>query len=522
MPAPSPSEKARLDNEPTITHVPTATVAEAVKIEPVPLNREFGDYELLSEIARGGMGIVYRARQKGLNRVVALKMILAGKLAGEDDRKRFRTEAKAAAKLQHPNIVAIYDVGEVDGQAYFSMEYVPGSSLHQRVVKDVMPSRMAAHYMEQIARALHYAHEKGVLHRDLKPANILLDENDQPKLTDFGLAKVVAAAEAAFQPSDPAQPTRTGAVLGTPSYMAPEQAGGLTKEVGPPCDIYGLGAVLYELVTGRPPFKAESPLETVMQVLNQDPLPPRLLNRNVDSDLETICMKCLEKEPKLRYASAEALADDLQRYLQKEPISARSINLLERLGRTLARSHNDKEFRHWGEGLIGLGAIIFLCHLATSVLLREQYPDWISYWGPRSFMLAIIAAGLFRYRPHSLFLPTSSAERVVWAVWLGYMLAFGSMFVVMHVLGSGAEHPHLHVYGPATALSGMAFFIMGAHVWGGCYIIGVLFLALAPAMAHYTASLWAPMWFGTMWGTALFILGARYWVLGKSMADGAE
>jgi len=517
MTAPASPQRADPDQESTIAHVPEKTLAAVKQLEALCGIKEFGDYELLSEIARGGMGVVYKARQKGLGRIVALKMIKSGKLACEDDRKRFRIEAMAAAKLQHPNIVAIHDVGEVDGQAYFSMEYVPGSSLHQRVAKEVLPSKLAAHYVEHVARALHYAHQKGVLHRDLKPANILLDEKDQPKLTDFGLAKVIADAEAA-QPAGEA--TRTGAVLGTPSYMSPEQAAGLTREIGPAADIYGLGAVLYELVTGRPPFKAESSLETILQVLHQDAVPPRLLNRNLDSDLETICMKCLEKDAKTRYASAEALAEDLARYLQNEPISARSVNILERLGRTLVRSQHDKEFRHWGQGLIALGVVIFMSHLATSLLLRAHDPEPVAYWGPRSLMLVLIAIGLYRYRPHSLFLPTSSAERVVWAVWLGYLLAFASLFWVVELLSPGAAHRHFLIYGPSMALSGMAFFVMGAHIWGGCYLIGVGFLLLAPLFAyhgHSEWSIWLPMWFGAVWATALFILGARYWWLGRNV-----
>ena len=515
----APGMTANEDNLSTVTHVPgTPVVAsgDAVSVRP---NNSFGDYELLAEIARGGMGVVYKARQKGLSRIVALKMILAGKLANADDLKRFRIEAEAAAQLQHVNIVAIYDVGEVDGQPYFSMEYVKGTSLHQRVGKEVLPSKLAAHYVEQVARALHYAHQKGILHRDLKPANILVDESDRPKLTDFGVAKVLAAAEAAQQKDNPDQPTRTGAVLGTPSYMAPEQAGGLNKELGPACDIYGLGAVLYELVTGRPPFKAESSLETIMQVLHQDPLPLRLLNRNIDPDLETICMKCLEKDPHLRYPTAEALADDLQRYLQNESITARSVNILERLGRTLARSQYDKEFRHWGEGLLGLALVIFFSHLCTSLMLRADFREPIAFWGPRSVMLICILVGLYRYRPHSLFLPTTSAERVVWAVWLGYLLAFGSLFWVTMMLESGSAHPHLMVYGPATALSGMAFFVMGAHIWGGCYVIGILFMLLAPLLTHFAGSDWSPLWFGTIWASALFILGIRYLWLARSVDE---
>ena len=280
-------------------------------VDGVVLSR-FADFELLAEIGRGGMGVVYKARQVRLNRIVALKMILGGALADKDDLGRFETEAAAAAQLQHPGIVGLYEFGSHENQPYFSMEYISGSNLLQRVADGPLPSRIAAAYLEATARALHFAHQRGIIHRDLKPANILLDEHDRPRVTDFGLAKVLA--------TDSGQ-TRTGAVLGTPSYMAPEQAAA-RKDIGPACDVYSLGAILYELLTAKPPFKGETALATLSQVSNQDPVLPRLLNPAVDRELETICLKCLEKDPARRYDSAEALADDLRRYLQGEPIGA--------------------------------------------------------------------------------------------------------------------------------------------------------------------------------------------------------
>ncbi|HEV3256892.1 MAG TPA: protein kinase, partial [Gemmataceae bacterium] len=277
--------------------------------------RYFGDYELLEEIARGGMGVVYKARHVPLHRVVALKMILHGQLAGSDNRDRFHLEAEAAAQLQHPGIVAIYEVGTHQDQPFFSMEYVDGTSLAQRLQAGPLPGPDAAHYLEKTARAVHYAHQHGILHRDLKPANILLDTQGQPKIADFGLAKILQ--------SDTNQ-TRTGAVMGTPSYMAPEQALA-RKDLGPACDVYSLGAILYELLTGKPPFQGETALATMSLVKEQEPVPPRLLNPKVDRDLETICLKCLEKEPGRRYPSAEALADDLRAFLEGKPITARRL-----------------------------------------------------------------------------------------------------------------------------------------------------------------------------------------------------
>jgi predicted Ser/Thr protein kinase len=278
-------------------------------------------YEILGELGRGGMGVVYQARQTGLNRTVALKMILAGAHAGPEQLARFRAEAEAVARLQHPNIVQVYDVGEHQGTPYFSLEYIGGGSLARHLDGTPVPPRRAAELTEVLARAVHFAHQRGVIHRDLTPGNILLAEDGTPKVTDFGLAKRLDADSSR---------TQSGAVLGTPSYMAPEQAGGKNREVGPAADVYSLGAILYELLTGRPPFKADSVLETLAQVVGAEPAAPRLLQPRVPRDLETVCLKCLEKEPRKRYPSAAALAADLGRFLGGESIEARPTPAWER------------------------------------------------------------------------------------------------------------------------------------------------------------------------------------------------
>jgi formylglycine-generating enzyme required for sulfatase activity/predicted Ser/Thr protein kinase len=296
------------------------TLRDARPVEFVRPQVGLSDYELLSEVARGGMGVVYRARQRSLNRVVAVKMILAGHLASDEDVQRFRSEAEAAANLQHPNIIAIYEVGESDGQHFFSMQFVEGRSLAELIREKPLSAEEAATVVVTMAEAVDFAHGQGILHRDLKPSNILIDAGGTPHLTDFGVAKRLCSDS---------QLTSTGTIIGTPSYMPPEQASG-TREIGAGADVYSLGAILYELLTGRPPFTAQRPTDVLLQVLNVEPVSPRVLNPSVAQDLSTICLKCLEKAPERRYASALALAADLRRWLAADPISARPIGRWER------------------------------------------------------------------------------------------------------------------------------------------------------------------------------------------------
>jgi serine/threonine protein kinase/Tfp pilus assembly protein PilF len=282
---------------------------------------ELGDYELLEEVGRGGQGVVFRARQKSLNRTVALKVIGLGQWASKAHLKRFRREAEAAASLEHPGIVPIHEVGERDGSCYFSMKFIEGGQLDEIVRREPMPIRQAAELIAKVARTVHYAHEHGILHRDIKPGNILLDAKGEPHLTDFGLARLLETESTV---------TRTLEVLGTPSYMAPEQELGEKAAVSSATDVYGLGAVLYQLLTGQPPFAGGTTYETIKLLLDTEPRQPRLLNPKVDRDLSTICLKCLEKDPKRRYSSALALAEDLERWLNYEPILARHTGIFTR------------------------------------------------------------------------------------------------------------------------------------------------------------------------------------------------
>src|SRR5881296_915854 len=321
--------------------------------QSVPMLGELGDYELLEEIGRGAQGVVFRARQKSLNRTVALKVISLGQWASKAHLKRFRREAEAAASLDHPCIVPIYEVGERDGSCYFSMKFVEGGQLDEVVRRTPMSIRQAVELIAKVARTVHFAHEHGILHRDIKPGNVLLDTKGEPHLTDFGLARLIETESTV---------TRTLEVLGTPSYMAPEQAVGNNAQLTSATDVYGLGAVFYQLLTGHPPFAGGTTYETIKLLLNTEPRQPRLWNPKIDRDLSTICLKCLDKNPQRRYSSALALAEDLERWLKHEPIHGRRTGIFTR-GRKWVR-RNQK--------LVATGAACLLVGAAVIWLFRGE------------------------------------------------------------------------------------------------------------------------------------------------------
>jgi eukaryotic-like serine/threonine-protein kinase len=292
---------------------------------------KIGGYEILSELGRGGMGVVYKAYQRGLDRTVALKMVLSGAHASEEQLRRFILEAKAVGHLQHPNIVQVFDIGDSNGLPFFSLEFVDGSTLTKLLAAQPQLPTFAATLAEKLARAMAYAHERGILHRDLKPANVLMTKNGTPKIADFGLAKQIA------ETSDSSS-TRTGTIMGTPSYMAPEQARGDTQAIGSAADQYSIGAILYEMLTGRPPFVSANPMDTIMQVIREEPIPPRLLATKTPIDLETICLKSLQKDIGARYRDCLELAEDLHRFTRGEPIQARPVGHAERLWRWCKRN----------------------------------------------------------------------------------------------------------------------------------------------------------------------------------------
>jgi len=500
-----------LPHSPDQVALPFATIAEAARsvADSVAVNRQFGKFEVLAELGRGGMGVVFKANQTELLRTVAIKMILAGAVARPEDLLRFRTEAETTAGLNHPNIVRVHEVGEIDGCPYLCMEFIDGPSLAQRLADGPLPSKVAGQYVATMARAIQHAHKHSVLHRDLKPSNILLDAEDRPHITDFGLAKRLDL--------DSGQ-TRTGAILGTPSYMAPEQAGG-QKQITGAVDIYGLGAVLYELLTGRPPFRAESPLDTILQVIDRDPAPPRLLNPNVPRDLETICLKCLEKDPRRRYASAEALAVDLEHFLAGEPITARSTNILDRIALALERSQYDVQFRAYGNMLFGFAVIVFLTELAITWLVQSDQPSAVTFRLIQWSRVLLLGLVFWRYRTDEL-LSANAAGRLMRSIWIGYICSCVVLGVTLRIAVGPSVELNGILYPAFAALTGLTFIILGCSYWGWCNAFGLGFYVLAFLMSLDLR--WAPLEFGTFWALVLVIIGIRLRHLGATEKKGIQ
>jgi serine/threonine-protein kinase len=480
---------------------------------PAALPRQFGDFELLDEIGRGGMGVVYKARQKSLHRTVALKMVREAHLASDADRARFKAEAEAAARLQHPNIVTVYEVGSHDAQAYFCMEYVEGQTLAESVAAaGPLPPRDAARLVAQIARAVEHAHAAGILHRDLKPSNILLQRSEVrgqrlgsasdlrpltsdlwPKVTDFGLAKQIGGPESL---------TRTGDILGTPSYMAPEQATG-RKDLTAAADVYSLGAILYELLTGRPPFRASHRYDTILMLLEQDPVPPRDLNPSVDRDLELICLKCLQKPPGLRYPTAAALAADLEAYAAGEAVSTGPSGLGYFVSRLLRETHHAEVLENWGVLWMWHSLMIFLLCMMTQAMQwldvqRHEY--YLALWTGGLFTWGSILWKLRRRAGPVLFV-----ERQIAHAWAAGVLASIAMFVIEVTAGLPAL-----TLSPAIAVAaGMVLVFKAGILSGQFYFYAALNFLVAAVMArvpHYGILL-----FGVVSAVSFFFPGLKYY-----------
>ena len=463
------------------------------------LPSRFGDYELREELGRGGMGVVYRAQQLSLGREVAVKMILRGQLASKADRERFEAEAQAAAKLDHPGIVPVYEVGELEGRPYFSMKNVRGTTLAQLLAEGPLPPREAARMLARVARAIHFAHMRGVLHRDLKPSNILLDEQGEPHVTDFGLAKQI---------TDAASMTKTGAVLGTPAYMAPEQAAGQRGQVGPRSDVYSLGVILYHMLTGRPPFQAASPVDTVLMVLEQDPVPPRMLNPKADRDLEMICLRCLQKPQDLRYASAAALADDLEAYLNDESIAARSGRFGQIVAGLMRETHHAAVLENWGLLWMWHSLALFVACLLTNILYwyREQIsPDYI-----RVYFFLLWTAGLGTWAAVFWALrrrmgPVTFVERQIAHLWAASMVAIALLFPLEYWL----KLPVLTLAPVLGIVNGMVFLAKAGILSGEFYVWSLLLFVTAGLMAIFPD--YAHLIFGVVSAACFFFPGLKYY-----------
>ncbi len=419
--------------------VPTIAVADVHPAKPIPALPSFGKYEVEGEIGRGGMGVVYKARQTDLDRTVALKMILTGQLASPESLARFNDEARFAARLQHPNIVSIYEVGEFLGQPFFAMQFIAGPSLARRLGQGPLAPEEAAHLVCAIAQAVEHLHQHGVIHRDLKPSNILLDEEGRPYVTDFGLVKLT---------SGDSQRTGTGVIVGTPSYMAPEQAAaGRSRTVGPCSDVYSLGAILYETLTRRPPFSEATPLDTLVQVLESEPTPPRQLQSAVPADLEMICLRCLEKEPDKRYPSAAALAQDLQRFLKGETVEAKPASAGQRLQRWARRE----------PALVAHVAILGACAAIAQLSYQLTHAVTLEF---HSAIMAILAAwALASFVCQVLMRRPTSAEPMRFA-WIWLDIAFFSLILYLDDAFTG---PLVIGYPLLIAASGLWF--RDALVW---------------------------------------------------------
>lgn len=496
------------------------TEAPTLPTTPVEPTRpeSFGDYEILEEIGRGGMGIVYKARQKSLGRIVAIKMMREARLSSESDRARFFAEAEAAARLKHPNIVTVYEVGDHNGLPFIVMEFVEGRNLSQRLTEGPLAPRDAARLVAEVARAVQQAHERGILHRDLKPANLLLVSrdastqregshsavasrlNESPKVTDFGLAKRLAVSPTSMRDWR----TQTGAIVGTPGYMAPEQATG-RKDLSAATDVYALGAILYECITGKPPFQATNPVDALMMVIEQEPVPPRLLVPIIDRDLEMICLKCLQKPPEMRYASAAELAADLEAYLSGEAVSSQPSGLGYFLSRMLRETHHVGVLENWGLLWIWHSLATFVLCLLTQLLAWSNLNDHL--WYLTLWSVGLIAWGTILWRLRRRAGPVLFVERQLAHAWAAGVCASIAMFVIELEMGLSAL-----TLSPAIAVAAGMVFVFKAGILSGRFYLTAAGLFLTATIMPLVPQV-AQLLLGFATAMAFLIPGIKYYRL---------
>jgi len=452
-----------------------------------------GDYELREEVGRGGMGVVFLARQISLDREVAVKMILRGRLASEIDHSRFLSEASSTARLQHPNIVPVYEVGDIEGRPFFSMKFIDGETLGDKLADGPLPEREAAELLVSISRAVGFAHRQGVMHRDLKPSNILIDSAGNPMVSDFGLAKRFGVEN---------ELTRSGVVVGTPSYMSPEQASGRRDSVGPASDIYSLGCILYHALTGRPPLVAESVMELVLLVLEQDPTPPRALRPRLDRDLEMIVIRCLQKPPDLRYDTADKLADDLEAFLRDERVEASSGRFGQVVSRLFRETHHAAVLENWGILWMWHSMVLLIASLTTWGLDINGVTDHFVYAGVWTLGLGAWAAVFWKLRQRIG--PVTFVERQVAHVWGASMISIAMLFPLEGWLGL----PVLSLSPMLPVVSASVFIVKAGMFSGAFYIQAAALLLTSVAMAVFPIH--GHLIFGFVAAACFFVPGYQY------------
>lgn len=470
-----------------------STTSGARRWQRLRLPTQIGDYELRQELGRGGMGVVFRANQISLGREVAVKMILRGRLASDQDMQRFMSEASATARLKHPQIVPVYEVGDIDGRPFFSMQLINGPTLADLLVDGPLPERQAAKWIATVARAIGHAHRQGVVHRDLKPSNILIDGDSSPMVTDFGLAKQFGVEN---------DLTRSGLLVGTPSYMSPEQASGRRESVGPASDIYSLGCVLYHALTGRPPLVAESAMELVMLVIEQDPTPPRALRPRLDRDLEMIVIRCLQKPADLRYETADRLADDLEAFLRDEHVAAASGRFLQVVSRWFRETHHAAVLENWGMLWMWHALVLLVASLLTWGLELRDVTDRWSYVGVWVIGLSAWAAVFWKLRQRLG--PVTFVERQVAHVWGSSMISIAMLFPLEWWLDL-----EVLSLSPLLGVITAGIFIIKAGMFSGAFYLQAVSLLLAAA-AMAVLPRYAHLIFGIVAATCFFVPGFQY------------